>query len=104
MSARSRWWMRALPVLAAHGLVPGPDGFDVADLAAFAQERGWQSSTERTGHQGRGRRWRATILTRFAPAPGRNVALSGTHGHGDTEDEALAIALAAKIRQDERLA
>src|SRR5215207_1056898 len=104
MTTHSRLWTRALPVLATHGLVPGPDGFDVTDLAAFAQKRGWQSSTEQTGHQGRGQRWRATVSIRYAAATGFGVGLGGNFGHGTTEDEALAIALAGMIRQSKRLA
>ena len=102
MNTRNRLWTRALPVLAAHGLVPGADGFNVQDLAAFAQHRGWQTSTVRTGHLGRGLRWRATITGRpVATTP--EVTFSGTYGHGSTEDEALAIAVAGMIRRDERL-
>jgi hypothetical protein len=102
VTAHSRWWTRVLPVLAAHRLVPGPDGFAVQDLEAFAQHRGGQSSTEQTGHLGRGRRWRATVSVRYTAATAFGVGLSGTHGYGSTEDETLAIAVAGRIRHSAR--
>jgi hypothetical protein len=89
-----------LPVLSAHGLVPGPAGFDPRDLVAFAARRGWTAAAERTGVRPgsrSSRRWRASV---FAPAPrgtAAGVGVSGTNGTGPTEGEALAVALASLL-------
>ena len=36
----------APPVLVAHGITPGPNGYAVAELEAFATAHGWQCSVE----------------------------------------------------------
>jgi hypothetical protein len=97
MTRRRRAWIRALPILANQGLVLDADRVEVGALAAYARCQGWQHSTEPTGQPFPTRRWRATVLMRQAS----HGYLSGTHGHGATEEEALAIALASMIRRTE---
>jgi hypothetical protein len=88
----------ALPVLAAHGLVPGPAGFAAADLIAAAAARGWAARTERVAARGT-LRWRATVFgaTRYRRHSG--PMLTGATRRGATEAEALAVALAGLLRR-----
>ena len=95
----NRRYARALPVLAAHGLLPGPAGFDPADLAAVAAARGWGVSTEPAAKATPARRWRATVSAR-RPGRGKEVSLGGAHGHGATAAGALAVALASLLRRE----
>jgi hypothetical protein len=90
----------ALPILAAHGLTPGADGFAAADLVAFLEGRGWTVSAERTDLAAPSRRWRATVFARRPQGGGGHVLLSGVTRHGATEGEALAMALASLLRRD----
>jgi hypothetical protein len=92
----------ALPVLAAHGVAPGPDGLDPADLAAAAEARGWRVSTEPAAGAGSPqRRWRATVMGPASTGPA-GVFAAGTHAYGATETEALAVALASMLRRGAR--
>ena len=89
-------------VLAAHGLAPGPEGWDGAALAAAAEARGWAWSAEpiagaRPGQLG----WKALV---FDPASrgerrGRLPTTRHARGRGSTEAEALAAALAGMLAQ-----
>jgi hypothetical protein len=99
VSDRTRQWIKALMILTAQGLVRGPDGLELHDLCAYALRQGWQVSTERTRKQLPKRRWHATVSNRQVA----DEVLSGTHGYGITEDEALAIAVAGMVRQHARL-
>lgn len=93
-----RRYTATLPVLAAHGLAPGPAGFEVADLYALAAYRGWLAHAERSTARGPGRRWRATVVHhRRETANPIAVLVGGTSGHGGTEAEALAVALAGML-------
>jgi hypothetical protein len=92
----------AVPVLASHGLAPGPDGFHPADLFAAVNDRGWIAHTERGTSSGITRRWRASILNhRQTVDYPVSILVGGTHGHGATEAEALAVALAGMLRRGE---
>jgi hypothetical protein len=96
-----RLYAAALPVLAAHGLVPGPDGFAVVDLVAFAAARGWGVSTDRVAKARGLRRWRAVILVHNPVPVGRaGIQVGGTTAAGTTEAEALAVALASMLRRE----
>jgi hypothetical protein len=92
----------ALPVLSAHGLEPGTAGFDVGDLYAVAGDRGWVANVERGTATGSRRRWRASVIAHRRetnrPLP---VLVGGTTGHGPTEAQALAVALAGMLRRCE---
>lgn len=103
MATPDRLFAAMLPVLSAHGLVPGPTGFDPLDLVAFAARRDWIAAAERTGVRPgsrSSRRWRASV---FAPAPRGTAAgvgvsgINGINGTGPTEGEALAVALASML-------
>ena len=87
--------------LAAHGLAPGPAGYDAGTLAEAAQARGLTASVEavagaRPAAAGRYRAvlWRA--VARDAPSrPGGSVvAHEAARGRGRTEAAALGKALA----------
>ena len=90
----------ALPVLAAHGLIPGPDGFAPEDLVAFAEQRAWGTSAEPTGRRARNRRWRATVFSRREGSSRVHAPLGGATRYGATEAEALAVALASLLRRE----
>jgi hypothetical protein len=94
-----RLYAAALPVLAAHGLVPGPDGFDPVDLAAFAEARGWWVLAEPTARPTLIRRWRASVL-RPSSTGTAGALVAGTVAHGATEAEAVAVALASMLRRE----
>jgi hypothetical protein len=98
-AVRARAYATALPVLAAHGLVPGPDGFAVVDLVAFAAARGWRVSAEPAARPTLLRRWRATVL-RSSPPGTAGAPVAGTFAHGATEAEAVAVALASMLRRE----
>jgi hypothetical protein len=90
----------ALPVLEHHGLVPGPGGFDPADLYAVAGHRGWLAYAEPGTGTGPSRRWRASVMAhRGETSSPVAVLVGGTIGHGQTEAEALAVALAGMLRR-----
>jgi hypothetical protein len=89
----------ALPVLAAHGLVPGPGGFDPGALVAFAAARGWTATAERRPRPRGTLAWRATAFASAPPAGGAAATVLGVYGSGATEAEALAIALASMLRR-----
>ena len=85
-------------VLARHGLVPGPAGFALWELAAAAAARGWGWGVEPVADSRPLRRpFRALV---FAPAPaGRRPGATSlsARGRGATEEEALAEALARML-------
>jgi hypothetical protein len=86
-------------VLAAHGLRPGPAGWDLAALGAAVEGRGWAWSVEPVaGRHGRPPIARALV---FDPAPrlvvGRFPTSPHARGRGTTEADALALALARML-------
>ena len=92
-------FLSALAILEAHGLIPGPDGFDLHELTALATQCCWHVFTERTTYHTPNRRWRATVSQRSTFAGTVGGIHRGAHGAGATEADALAIALASMIRQ-----
>ena len=88
-------------ILQNAGLVPGPDGFDLADLERLAEARGWTwIAAPAATHHGRPGRWRATVFVRGRPQTARLPMLMGSRGSGSTEAEALAAALAAPLARE----
>ena len=86
-------------ILAAHGIVPGPDGYDLNALVRLVDQRGWHWSSARVTNSGRlEARWRVTI---FASRAGedRTGSVQGARGRGATEAEALAGALATLLHR-----
>lgn len=84
--------------LAAHGLSVGPDGYDLGALTRLLDQRGLRWATEPVSLSGtRRRRWRATVFA-ARPGGGKVGCLWGARGHGASEAEALATALAAMLR------
>ena len=80
--------------LAGHGLVPGPDSYDVAALLAAAETRGWTAGVEEVDgaaprHAGR---YRA-----FVTRPRHRGGRWAVHARGRSEIEALARALARAL-------
>jgi hypothetical protein len=98
VSATTRY-AAALPVLAAHGLVPGPAGFDPGDLVACAAARGWTATAEHLPRRPGTLAWRATVFARDPRVVASGVTVSGAYGSGATEAEALAVALASLLRR-----
>ncbi len=98
-AATGRLLCAAVPVLAIHGLTQGPDGFDATELAAFSREQGWTACAEPTGRSLGQRQWRASVFLSGAPNGRGGGLVSGTTGHGATEAEALAVAVASMIRR-----
>lgn len=80
-------------ILAAHGLLPGPDGYDPAELEAFAAARGWQTTVERRPSSGPPR-YRALGFAAGEPAGPALTGLRAFRGSGRTPGEALAQCLA----------
>jgi hypothetical protein len=74
--------------------IPGPAGFPVGDLAAFAETRGWRWRTTATGSRAKHKRWHAAIFA-SGPRPRDNWISTGSAASvGPTEADALALALA----------
>lgn len=81
-------------VLAGHGLLRGPGGFPVGDLAAFVEARGWRWRAEATGSRAKQKRWHAAIFA-TGPRPRDNWISTGSAAAvGPNEADALALALA----------
>ena len=79
-------------VLAASGLVPGSDGYDLAEVMATVERRGWACWVEPLAAGADDReRWRAVV---FEPGTGSPAGRTrGYRGRGPTQAAALALAL-----------
>ena len=95
--------MPALPdvgaVLAAHGITPGPTGYELAVLTGVLDARGWDHRVEELdpGHPSRDR-FRAIVFRRTGNLVGGAAGVTRAYrGRGRTEEEALAQALAAML-------
>ena len=89
-------------VLARHGIEPGPRGYDLGTLSATIAERHWQYCTEARGpgYHGSGR-YRALVFVRGEGiADSRFVTMLAARGQGETEEAALAQALARMLVRD----
>lgn len=88
--------------LASHGLVPGPDGYDLDAVLNVIAARGFgYSTTPPTSTAGRAKRWRATVFGQGVDT-GRayHSVVRGSRAMGRSEGEALAIALATLLARD----
>ena len=95
--------MPALPdvgaVLAAHGITPGPAGYDLNALAAALDVRGWDHRVEELdpGHIGRDH-FRAIVFRRTGSLVGGAAGVTRAYrGRGRTKEDALAQALATML-------
>ncbi len=89
-------------VLARHGIEAGPGGYGLLTLEATAAAHGWSHRTEeRTPGSPRGRRYQALVYFRGAPgADPRFAPLLTARGRGETEEAALAQALARMLLRE----
>ena len=93
-------------ILAAHGLTPQADGYNLLDLERFVTTRGWQCSIEpiggRPARRNQRRRFRAMVLvsddSRARQWRGRVLGMRQTRGTGSTDTGALALAVARMLR------
>ena len=87
--------------LAAHGIRPGPSGYDLdAVLEVIAAHGFGYSTTPPTSNAGRAKRWRATVFGEGLQM-GRSYhgVVRGSRAMGPSEGDALAIALATLLAQ-----
>ena len=89
-------------VLEAHGIGPGPEGYDLAALAAAVEGRGWSYRTEELDPDHRGRdRYRALVFRRTGGLVATGYAATRSYrGRGRTEEEALARAVAGMLARE----
>ena len=89
-------------VLARHGIQPGPGGYGLMTLEATAAARGWSHRTEeRAPSASRRGRYQALVFARGAPgADPRFAPLLTARGRGETEEAALAQALARMLLRE----
>ena len=93
-------------ILAAHGLTPQADGYNLLDLERFVTTRGWQCSIEpiggRPARRNQRRRFRAMVLvsddSRARQWRGRVLGMRQTRGTGPSDTGALALAVARMLR------
>ena len=84
----------ALAILADNGVE-----HDRESLACFAERRGWAVTTEVTGRPITRRRWRAAVFVTHLTVTSNYPMLSGATGHGATEEDSLAVAVASMLRR-----
>lgn len=82
------------PILAAHGVAAGPEGYAWSELMALAVARGWHVSVEPAARGSSARRYRALVWT----TDGSPFDSYSSRGRGATEEAALAHALAVALR------
>lgn len=88
-------------ILAAHGLTPQADGYNLLDLERFVTTRGWQCSIEPVSGHPAGekpkKRFRALVMTRgdsrLPVRPSRPHGMRQARATGASESAALALAV-----------
>lgn len=88
--------------LAAHGIRPGPAGYDLDAVLRVIADHGFgYSTTPPTSNAGRAKRWRATVFGKGLEM-GRSYqgVVRGSRAMGPSEGDALAIALATLLARD----
>jgi hypothetical protein len=85
-------------VLSSVGLAPGPEGFAWSDLVAFADANGWRAGTEEVPRPTPWTRYRAIVWRPGDPRLPEQPTLTA-RGRGQTEEQALAAALASALKR-----
>ncbi len=88
-------------ILAAHGLTPRADGYNLLDLERFVTTRGWQCSIEPVSGRPAGRdskkRFQALVMApgddRMAKRPSNQLGWRQARATGSSEAAVLALAV-----------